>query len=155
MAISNYEYNTYLPEVKVTANGTDYTFPIWNLKLTVFPWNGESSPAQKLADGTHYQKVTGWHVEAQFDMNMGWHADMGHCDVGNMVADALDAGTVVIDFDPVDNPATRTLTMVLKNPEDAIQTAFSGKVRSRPSSFTFITESLISTGAIPAWIAGD
>jgi len=155
MAISNYEYNAYLPAIAITTNGVDYTIPIWDLSLTVIPWSGGVGPAQELADGSFRQKVRGWHVVVDLSMNFSVVNTDDHCNATQMINNMYQGGTGLFDFDPVDNNGTRTLTLVLKDPQGGIQTGFEGKVRYRKQKLTLITQTPYATGAIPAWIAGD
>lgn len=149
------EFTTYLPRVMLTVDGTDYTFPIWNLNLTVQPWSGGVGPAQRLADGRIRQKVLGWHVLIAMDMNFSVVSTTGHSDATSAIQSMYNVGVGVLDLDPVDNPGDRVLTLTMKEGEGMAAASFAGKIRNRRFAVEMITQTVLATGAIPSWIAGD
>ena len=154
MAITSAEFVEYLEDIKLTVGTTDYTFPIWNLSLTVVPWTGIGSPAQELFDGRIRQKVRGWHIVAEFDANFGYNGS-DNCTATTAVEALYDTGEGTLDLDPTDNPGVRTLTVVMKDGSGMSMAKFDGHVRNRPWRVVMITKDQYATGAIPTWIAGD
>jgi len=154
VTLTSAQFIEYLEDVKLTVGSTDYSFPIWNLTITVHPWSGVDSPAQRLADGRIRQKVRGWHVTAEFDANFGYNGS-DNCTAVQAVEALLETGVGTLDLDPIDNAGVRTLTVVLKEPDGLSRASFDGHVRNRPWNVVMITQDQFATAAIPTWLAGN
>lgn len=152
--ITNVEFNTFLKAVKLTVSGTDYTVPIWDMRVKTIPFSGGVGPAVELADGGRKQDVRKWHIQVDLSVEFGID-ESKNCDSTTAIHNALQATNFTLDLDPTDNPGTRVLTVVIKDATDFLQTQFTGKVRNRAFRVSFITETPYDTGSIPSWIAGD
>ncbi|MCK5641043.1 MAG: hypothetical protein KAJ19_09610 [Gammaproteobacteria bacterium] len=149
------EFTTYLPAVKLTVDGTAYTFPIWNLSVTFVPWTGGVGPAQKMFDGRIRQKIRGWHAAVTMDMNFSVINTDDHCNATTAFEAMYNFGSAIIDLDPIDNPGDRVLTLVLEDGSGMSMANFTGHIRNRRFNVGMITETVLATAAIPSWVAGD
>lgn len=141
-------WNSYHTEVKLTANGNDYTVPIWLLNVRAEPWSGSGQIAQTTYDKREFQKIEGYRIWADFNWPQFKTAD--HESLSNILSDIVTAGGVTIDFDPVDNPGLRTLAFVIYNADEFIKAVFDGRMRRRPSNAQFVSADIQDT--VPCWI---
>lgn len=140
---------TYLKRIKFTVGETDYLVPIWNLTVGARPWSGTGATATRLFDGRSVQKIMGWRYHASMNMNFGF----GGADNVIFLAllNALATGeTLVVDFDPDDDPGTKTMTLIAEDANEAAQAIFSGHIRNRPASISMISPTVAATK--PDWL---
>ena len=152
--VTQSQFTSFLPSIKITVDATDYTLPIWNVSLVLEPWVGAGSPAQERPDGTFRQKVRGWHIKVDFDAFFS-HEGTDACAATTAMEHAYNFGSLIIDFDPIDHVGKRVLTLVMVDGGGMSQASFSGRVRGRKFACSMITETKLATGAIPSWFAGD
>lgn len=154
-AATQSQFTSFLPNIKITVDAAVFTIPIWDLSLTLVPWSGIGTPQQELADGRYRQKIRGWHIKVQFDATFSHGPALDNCNAKDAIEAAYDFGSLIIDFDPVDNAGDRVLTLVMADGKNFSKAEFDGHVRDRRFAVSMITEDLIATGSIPAWFAGD
>lgn len=140
-------FTTFLPAIKLTANSNSYTLPIWNLSIAAIPYSGSGQIAQENFDGSITQRIDGWILQCSFSMTP---KVTDNPLIGSILNDIEAGGSVVVDFDPVDDPGNKAGTFALSDGSRAIVADFRGHVRNRPISVSLIGTSVLS--AIPDWI---
>lgn len=153
--VTQSQFTSFLPNILITVNGANFTIPVWNLSLTLVPWTGIDKPNQELADGRFRQKIRGWHIKVDFDATFSHEPDSGNSAATRAIEAAYDFGSMIIDFDPIDNVGDRVLTLVVAEGKQFASAQFDGHVRNRRFEVSMITQDIFATAAIPAWFAGD
>ena len=157
-AVTQSQFTSFLPAIKITVDATSYTIPVWNLSLTLVPWSGLGQPQQEMPDGTFRQKVRGWHIEVEFDAKFSHAQSSGQddgCTATSAIEAAYDFGSLIIDFDPIDHVGKRLLTLVMASADNFSTVKFDGHIHNKSFGVSMITKDKIATGAIPSWFAGD
>jgi hypothetical protein len=125
----------------VSGTGVEYDLPLQKLSVKAKPYSRTGSTTTELFDGRYKQRIDGWRIEATLSWSELPTAD--HEGFVDMIEDLALSG-IDVEFDPdladvTGAPAKRVNGMVFSRLDEALEAAFDGRVRSRPSSFDLVT----------------
>ncbi|KKK57368.1 hypothetical protein LCGC14_3055160, partial [marine sediment metagenome] len=146
-------FHQFVKDIKLTVDGTDYTFSTWSLKIVVHTYTGTDKIAEQLADGSWRQRIDGFHIEVVFDANMPLLNTADHEAVRDGMEALYNFGSGVLDLDPTDDAGNKTQTVVMNKGDKISRVEHRDNIRNNPTGFSLIAEDVLT--AIPQWIMDE
>jgi hypothetical protein len=138
----------YHRDVRIQPDATPYDIKIDKLTVTAENYAGGKGIATELFDGSTINRSFGWRVRVKFDWDEMTPAD--HDLLDTIILAIISQTNTNIDFDPVNDPGVKVLTMVLEDVDSALALTFDGGARARSASLSFIVEDV--QAAPPVWL---